>query len=333
MQQLLITGARQAEFRESGPLACGEDQLLVRARVTAVSTGTEMRVYRAIPVDQQGQFLHETVPFVLPAPIGYSMVADVLEIGSDVRGFAVGDRVYVPAPHGHLAVMDANLALLLPVEIPDETAVFLNILEVAHIGLRRAVPELGANVAIVGQGVIGLSALAYCRAFGLRATAIDVNTSRLAISGKLGALQTIDASAVDAEIEVQNCFDGQLADVTLETASTWSGIRTAMQATRTNGTVVVVSRHTDMPDFNPMGHPFLGKQLTLRTSYGHRTAGDRWDRQRSMQLTLDLMARGEIDLGPVITTRCRWQQLPEIYAQLDAGDRKMVGIVVDWKES
>lgn len=333
MHQLLITGPRQAEFHKLETATCGPDEIRVQARMTAISTGTELRVYRAIPVDAAGKFLHETIPFQLPTTIGYSMVADVLEVGSDVKTLQPGERVYLPAPHGHQAVMKAHLATKLPEGISDERAVFLNILEVAHIGLRRGAPALGANVAIVGQGVIGLSALAYCRAFGLRTTVIDLSPERLAIAKKFGAHHTIDASQTDAAEQVQSCFDGQLADVTLETASNWKGIRTAMEATRTNGTVVIVSRHTTTPDYNPVGHPFLGKQLTLRTSYGHPAPGDRWDRNSSIALTLDLLARGEIDPTPMITTRCSWREMPEVYPKLDQGDQSIVGVVIDWKES
>ena len=70
MKQLLVTGPRQASLCDVPCPACGVEEVLVEARLTAISTGTELRVFRAIAVDEEGRFLHETVPFQLPAASG-----------------------------------------------------------------------------------------------------------------------------------------------------------------------------------------------------------------------------------------------------------------------
>ena len=90
-------------------------------------------------------------------------------------GFSVGDRVFVTSPHRHYAAALASTAFRLPDNISDEVAVFLAILGVGHIGVRTGRLELGQNVAIIGGGVIGLYALAFCRAHGLR-TAVSNST-------------------------------------------------------------------------------------------------------------------------------------------------------------
>ena len=63
MKRLVITGPRQASFDDVDIPGCPPDGLLVRANVTAVSTGTEIRVYRYIPVDEDGEWLHGGVRF------------------------------------------------------------------------------------------------------------------------------------------------------------------------------------------------------------------------------------------------------------------------------
>ena len=62
MKRLVITGPRQASFDDVDIPECPPDGLLVRANVTAVSTGTEIRVYRYIPVDEDGEWLHMPTP-------------------------------------------------------------------------------------------------------------------------------------------------------------------------------------------------------------------------------------------------------------------------------
>ena len=332
MKQLIVTGAKQAEFQEVSEPGCEACGVLVRARLTAISAGTELRVYRAIPVDDEGKFLHERVPFELPTENGYSMVGDVIEVGSSVTGIGVGDRVFLPAAHRQVATMDASRVTPLPSEVPDEDAVMLSILEVAHRAVRDGDPPPGGNVVIVGQGVIGLSALAYCVAFGLRTAVVDLEPARLEIAKEMGADLAVSPAVDGYQDQVLSLFDGVGADLALEAGSNWTTIRTAMELTRTDGRVVIVSRHTHQPDFNPFGQGFLGKRLSLVTTYGYPAEGSRWDQRASVGLSLDLLARGRLAIGPMLTHRFAWHELPQVYARLDQGDREIVGALLDWSE-
>jgi threonine dehydrogenase-like Zn-dependent dehydrogenase len=83
-----------------------------------------------------------------------------------------------------------------------------------------------------------------------------------------------------------------LPDVVLEGASTWAAIQTSMDLCANNGAVVVVARHYDAPEFNPVGQGYFGKRLQLLTVYGHPTPGSRWDMRTSYAHTLDLLSRG-----------------------------------------
>lgn len=330
MQRLLITAPRQAEFEAISMPICAPTELLVRARVTAISTGTEIRVFRLIPVDEAGQFLHANVPFEVPTENGYSMVGDVIGVGAEVADFAVGDRVFVPATHRHVAAIAANLAIKLPADLPDDQTVFLSIAEVAHLALRRGNPTPGETVAIIGLGVVGLSALAYCRAFGFRTVAIDTVEERLAIARQMGADLVISPTAADFHQQVNNLTDGYGVDLVIEAASVWPAIQLGMDIAAKGAKIVVVARHTDKPAFSPIGDPYLQKDLILLVTYGHPPAGQRWDRQRSFGLSMTMLGTGQLNLAPLITHRLAWRDLPAIYQRLDQGDRAIVGVVLDW---
>lgn len=331
MQQLQIIGPRQAVFREVPDPACPADGVLVRATHSAISTGTELRVYRGIPVDAGGKFLHERVPLDLPAPNGYSLVGRVEAVGPQATGFAVGERVFATAGHMQLAAVPATAALKLPDGLPDEQAAFLNILEVGHLAIRRGSPPPGADVAVVGLGVIGLSVVAYARAFGCRTVAVDPVAARRRIAADLGADLVLDPTVGDCVERAVGYCGGVGADVVVECASVWPAIELGMHIAAAQGKVVVAARHTDLPAFNPVGHPFLGKRLELLTVYGHPPPGSRWDRSRSIALTLDLLCRRRMHIAPMLTHRFTWNALPEVYRRLDAGDPEMVGIVLEWE--
>lgn len=330
MKQLLITGPRQAVFEDVPDPVCPRDGLLVRARLSAISPGTEIRVYRAIPVDEAGRFLHERIPFALPAENGYSMVGDVVEVGPEVSGFKTGDRVFAGTAHQQLVAIPARQAIRLPAEIPDEEAAFLNIAGVGHISLRRGNPAPGSCVAIIGQGVIGLSTLAYCRAFGFRTAVLDLSDDRLAIAKEMGAELAVRADATDAAARVIDHFDGEGADLVIEAASVWPAIRLGMDCARFEGTLVVAARHTTLPAFNPVGHPYLGKKLTLLTTYGYERDGSRWDRSHCLSLTVDLLRRRRLEIEPMLTHSFSWDEIPDIYRRLDEGDPTLVGVVCRW---
>jgi threonine dehydrogenase-like Zn-dependent dehydrogenase len=332
MYRLLVTAPRQAEFEAIPEPVYAATDLLVRARVTAISTGTELRVFRLIPVDDGGQFLHANVPFAVPTENGYSMVGDVIAVGADVTDFAVGDRVFVPATHRHVAAIAANLAIKLPPKLADEEAVFLSILEVAHLALRRGNPTPGETVAIIGLGVIGLSALAYCRAFGFHTIAIDTVLARRAIAQEMGADLVISPEDANFHQRVFAETNGYGVDLVIEAASVWPAIQLGMEIAGKGAKIVVVARHTDKPAFSPVGDPFLQKDLTLLVTYGHPSAGQRWERSRSFGLTIRLLANRQLKIAPMITHRQSWRDLPIIYQRIDQGERTIVGVVLNWQE-
>ena len=328
--RLIVTGPRNAQFQEVADPDCPAGGLLVRARMTAISTGTELRVYRGIPVDREQKYLYPGFPLQFPVENGYSMVGEVVDVGSDVTGFRTGDRVFVPQPHKQVAMSLAEMATRLPDAIPDHVGVFLSIMDVAHIALRRGDVMPGENVAIIGSGIIGLSALAFCRVFGCRTAVVDLDRSRLQVARSMGAAWTGSPVEDGFTDRIMEFFGGGGADLVVEAASTWKAVETGLDVARSEGRVVVVARHTDQPHFSPVNYPYLRKNLSLKTSYGYPPAGQRWDRRRSLDLTLDYLARGRLQVAPMLTHQFEWEELPGVYAELDAGEAEMIGVCINW---
>ncbi len=331
MKRLVVRGPRQVEFEDVPIPDCPRGGVLAKAIATAISTGTETRVYRRTPVDEEGTMQYPGIPFPDgPAETGYSMVGEVVEVGAAVEGFSVGERVFLSGAHREYATAPASDVVKLPDSIPTEQAAMLNLLGVGHIALRAGESAPGENVAVVGLGVIGQSALAWCRVFGFRAVGIDLDLRRLAVATAMGADAV--ASPADAEFQsrIDEVFDCEGADMVIEAASTWRAIQTGMDIVRRGGRVVVTATHVDRPDYNPVGHPYLSKGITLKTAYGYEGPGQRWDRDHCVRLTVDMLSRGQLVIEPMITHRVPWHQLPEMYRRLDQGDLSILGVVVDW---
>ncbi len=331
MKRLVITGPRQVRFEDVPIPKCPPNGVLVKAMASAISTGTEIRVYRWLPVDEEGKMLHAGMPFPDgPTENGYSMVGEIVDTGAGVSKFSVGDRVFLGGTHKQYDIALSEDVIKIPDSIPTDQAVLLNLLGVAHIALRTGTPNPGENVAVVGLGVIGQSVLAWCRAFGIQTIGIDLDGSRLEIAKSMGAHAAISPTDNNFQSSLDDVFGGNGADLVIEAASTWKAIQTSMDIARKDGKVVIIARHTDQPHYNLVGHPYLSKRLTLKTAYGYEEKGQRWDRDHCVQLAIDMLSRGELTIAPMITHRISWQELPEIYKRLDEGDPGILGVIVDW---
>ena len=163
----------------------------------------------------------------------------------------------------------------------------------------------------------------------MRTAVLDTVAMRLGIGREMGALLAVSPTEEDANAQIIDLFEDG-ADVTCEASSNWAGVRTAMEVTRTDGTVVIIARHTENPHFNPVGHSFLGNRLNIVTTYAFPDDYHRWCKRRSFALTLELLARRRLRIAPMMTHEFAWHELPEVYKRLHEGDRSIVGTTIRW---
>ncbi|MEM7316973.1 MAG: hypothetical protein AAF497_27900, partial [Planctomycetota bacterium] len=71
----------------------------------------------------------------MPLPLGYSAAGVVIEVGDDVDGFAVGDRVATNASHAEIAVVSSRLAAPIPSTVSSRDAAFTTVAAVAMTAL------------------------------------------------------------------------------------------------------------------------------------------------------------------------------------------------------
>jgi threonine dehydrogenase-like Zn-dependent dehydrogenase len=327
MRALRLTAPFTATIEEVPAPVLTPAGVLVRARCTAISTGTEIRQYRDERVEQN--------PAGFPRANGYSMVGTIEAVGAEVQGLVPGQRVFVTQPHDELVVVPQELVYPVPDGAPDEQAVFAVISEIGLHALRRGNPALGENVAIIGQGIIGLATLAVARAWGLRTIALDLDERRLAFARAVGADLVVNPREADFEARIADFCGAVGVDFVVEAASSWRAIRLAYQIVRRRGQISVVARHTDIPDFNPIQDGLMTKEVLFTTSYAHPVTDAppdllRWTRPRDIRHILELLGKGRLDLGGAISHRVVPNDLPELYRRLHEGDAGIAGVVVGW---
>lgn len=193
----------------------GHNDLLIKIRKTAIC-GTDIHIYN------WDEWSQKTIP--VPMVVGHEYVGEVVAIGQEVRGFAIGDRVsgegHITCGHcrncragrTHLCrntigvgvnrpgafaeylVIPAFNAFKLPDNIPDElAAIFDPFGNAVHTAL--SFDLVGEDVLITGAGPIGIMAAAVCRHVGARHVVItDVNEYRLELARKMGATRAVNVA-------------------------------------------------------------------------------------------------------------------------------------------
>jgi threonine dehydrogenase-like Zn-dependent dehydrogenase len=126
-----------------------------------------------------------------------------------------------------------------PPSCADDVAVLAQPLAVALRVVRRTRAEPGESVAVIGVGGIGLLTTAVLAARGVEVIAVDIHPGRLAVAGRLGAgnlVNALERGSADAIREL--IADG--ADAVIEASGTAEGLAAALAAVRRGGQVQLV---------------------------------------------------------------------------------------------
>ena len=149
-------------------------------------------------------------------PIGHEAAGEVIVVGDDVSGVAVGQRVVINpmmtpshigsgGPEGafteELLVRDARIGdslLPIPDGLPYEVAALTEPLAVALHGVNRAQAKPGDKVVVFGCGPIGLGMVLWLVDRGVTdVVALDLAPERLARAKALGARAAFDPTRED----------------------------------------------------------------------------------------------------------------------------------------
>lgn len=268
--------------------------------------------------------------------VGYSAAGTVVEVGNGISDLVPGDRVACAgaayAHHADFVVAPRNLVVRVPDSCELDEAATTTVGTIALQGVRRASPQLGETVAVLGLGLIGQIAVRLLVASGCRVVGCDLDPARVDRALKAGML----AGATDGEAMkrvVRDATAGRGVDATLLCAATSSSaiLNLGFELTRARGRVVIVG---DVGLHAERAH-FYRKEIDLlmSTSYGpgrydtsyeeggqdYPFAHVRWTLNRNMSAYLDQIARRRIDVRELIDRVVDVDAAPAVYAELAAG--------------
>jgi len=296
----------------------------------------------------------KTVQAVIAEPktLGYSLVGEVIGVGSNVEGTSVGDRVACAgaehANHAAVAAIPGNLFVHVPDGVADEDAAYVTLGAIAMHGLRQAEQQFGATVMIVGLGLVGQITLQLCRAAGLKVIGLDTDEAKLDMARQHGTVLAAKPDYLNLASEIAAITDGFGVDAVLLTVgSKDSGSPFAIIAPycRDRARVVVVG---DVKMDISRGDYFKKELEVIQSrSYGpgrydpeYEEKGRdypigyvRWTERRNMGAFMDLLADGSLDMQSLTTHNFSITDAAKAY-NLVSGDTQefTVGIVLTYDD-
>jgi predicted dehydrogenase/threonine dehydrogenase-like Zn-dependent dehydrogenase len=265
--------------------------------------------------------------------IGYSAAGEVVAVGPGITDLAPGDLVACAgagqANHADWISVKRNLVCKIPAGVSLSAAASTTIGAIALQGVRRATPQLGDVMAVVGLGLIGQITVQLLKANGCRVLGLDLDPQRVERARGLGMTDGANDPESFKQL-VRDHTKGFGADRTLLTAATRSDalINLAMDITRPKGAVIIVG---DV-GLNVQRAVFYRKEIDLlmSTSYGpgrydpaYEVEGRdypygyvRWTQNRNMQAYLELIANGSLNIDTLIDRVITVDEAPAGYRAL-----------------
>jgi predicted dehydrogenase/threonine dehydrogenase-like Zn-dependent dehydrogenase len=279
--------------------------------------------------------------------VGYSSAGMVLEVGSGVTGFEAGDLVACAgagyALHAEYITVPPNLILPLGEEADMAHASTVALGAIALQGVRRAKVEMGEIFVVIGLGVIGQLTVQLLKYSGCNVIGIDIDKERGDLAKSSGLDVFFQAAGENVIDEVAKATNGIGADGVIITAASKSDkiVSQSFRMCRKKGRVVLVGSvglGLNRADFYKKELDFL-----ISTSYGpgrydtnYEEAGldypiayVRWTEKRNMELFLNLVQSGIINLKPFIHKIYKISDAATAYAEL-VGEVKPLIILLEY---
>ncbi|MBB1252158.1 bi-domain-containing oxidoreductase [Streptomyces sp. OF3] len=283
-------------------------------------------------------------------PLGYSLCGVVEQVGAGIDDVAVGDLVACAgnehALHAELNWVPKNLYTRVPDGLAPRHAAFGTVGSIALQGVRRGESQLGDVALVIGLGLIGQLVVQLLAASGVRVVGVDPDPVRCELAERLGAAACGDPGSAAVRDSVAELTGGHGVDQVYLAAGGGDNqpVELAARLSRDRGRVVDIGKcRLDLP-----WNAYYEKELDVRfsRSYGpgrydpeYELEGRdypigyvRWTERRNLACFLDLLARGRVDVEPLISHTADFADAVGTYRLLEDGDLKAVAVLFRYPE-
>ncbi|MGA3085320.1 MAG: zinc-binding alcohol dehydrogenase [Thermodesulfobacteriota bacterium] len=324
-QALWLEAPFRVVIREEELSDPSEAEVTVRTMVSAISAGSELLVYRGeappdMAVDATIGALKGTFSF--PMKYGYAAVGEVISLGSGVDPLWQGRKVFSFQPHQSHFLSKVTDLHPVPSAIDILDAVFLPNMETAVTLLLDGKPSVGEQVAVFGQGVVGLLVTAILARMPLACLlTLDRFAARRQASEHMGAHKSIDPSGHTIR-EILSLLQGpgeyEGADLTYEVSGNPNALDQALAITGFGGRIVLGSWYGTKDATLHLGGLFHRSRIRIMSSQVSSIDArlrNSWTKKRLLDLAWRFIA--EVRPSDLITRTFPFSQAEKAYSLLD----------------
>lgn len=311
--------------------------VLARVRVAGIC-GTDLRHWKKPEPELECHIM------------GHELAGEVVEVSADVVNVKPGDRVvietvmgdgtcefcrvqqynicehlydvrtkYVSRAYGQFVAGPATKSYKLPDHVSFEEAALIDTLSVCLHAQHRSGLSINDKVAIIGAGPIGLGQLLLAKASGADVVISDLVDASRDLARELGADAVVDAADPRAVDLFREFTGGRGADIVFECAGGEAMPQTLSLATRIvrrGGKVVIVGGF----DKGELAIPLEWQRIQMSEIDLIPSASFAFnDIYPEQGMVLELLARGKLPLGRLITHRFPLSAINEAF---DTAERK-----------
>jgi len=339
---LISTGTEMMKVSEAGMSMLGK----ARSRPDQVAKVVQSVATNGVPATYR-KVMGKLDSFT---PLGYSLSGVVVQVGAGVDDVSVGDLVACAgnehALHAELNWVPKNLYARLPDGLAARHAAFGTVGSIALQGVRQGEPQLGEVALVIGLGLIGQLVAQLLTASGVRVVGVDPDPVRCELAERLGAAACGDPDSPAVAHSVAELTGGHGVDQVYLAAGGGSNqpVELAARLCRDRGRVVDIGKcRLDLP-----WNAYYEKELDVRfsRSYGpgrydpeYELEGRdypigyvRWTERRNLACFLDLVARGRVDVEPLVSHTADFDDAVETYRSLEDGGLKAVAVLFRYPE-
>jgi len=319
----------------------GINDVLIRIKKTGIC-GTDVHIWN------WDAWAQSTIK--VPTILGHELAGEIVEVGSNVNDFYVGDIVSV---EGHLvcgrcrnclagrrfkcantlgfgvntdggfaeyiAVPMTNIWKHKPDMNTEVAAIFDPFGNAVHTAL--AFEVFGEDVLITGAGPIGIMAAAVAKHAGARHIVLtDVNPQRLELAHKMGVTTTVDVRETKIADYQKQLGMKEGFDVGMEMSGNAKALQEMIANMAHGGNIAILGIPTEEIAVNFKTIVF--NMLTLKGIYG-REMYETW-------YQMSVLLESGLDIEPIITHRFSYRDFAEGFEVMRSGNSGKV--ILDWSE-
>jgi len=296
----------------------GHNDVLIKVNRTAIC-GTDIHIFK------WDDWAQKTIP--VPMAVGHEFSGEIVDMGVEVRGFSLGDRVSAeghitcghcrncragrrhlcmnaigvgvsrPGAFAEFLSVPAFNVFKLPDMITDDMASILDPLgNATHTAL--SFDLVGEDVLITGAGPIGVMAVAIARFAGARHVVItDVNDYRLELARKMGASRALNVTRETIDDTMRDLGMEEGFDVGMEMSGNPQAFRDMLRTMHHGGKIAMLGIPPGEMAIN--WNDVIFKGLFIKGIYG-REMFETWYKMSSMLqsgLNMDPIITHHFDIG------------------------------------